>query len=123
MAVIKVHILKISKKLKKYGERLKMEFRDFDELIEEELKNPEFAEGYLQEALDEGGIPLFLLALRHLAQAKIGFSQLSEETGLEPESLYQSLSENGNPQLATIEKVLESLGMKLKIVIEQSLAS
>ncbi len=93
-----------------------MEFRDFDELIEEELKNPEFAESYLQEALDEGGIPLFLLALRHLAQAKIGFSQLSEETGLEPESLYQSLSENGNPQLATIEKVLESLGMKLKIV-------
>lgn len=95
-----------------------MKFCDFDRLVEEELKNPEFAENYLQEALDEGGISLFLLALRHLVQAKIGFSQLSEATGLGQESLDKSLSENGNPQLATIETVLKSLGMKLKIVAE-----
>ena len=59
----------VFKKRKKYGRRMK--FRNFDELIEKELKNPEFAEGYLQEALEEGGIPLFLLDVRHLVQANI----------------------------------------------------
>ena len=93
-----------------------MKFRDFDDLIEQELTNPEFAQGYLQEALDEGGIPLFLLALRHLVQAQKGFSQLAQETGMGRESLYKSLSENGNPQLTTIDKVLQSVGMKLSVV-------
>jgi probable addiction module antidote protein len=93
-----------------------MKFHDFDNIIEQELTDPQFAQGYLQEALDEGGIPLFLLALRHLVQAQQGFSNLAQETGLGRESLYKSLSENGNPQLVTIDKVLKSLGMKISIV-------
>jgi DNA-binding phage protein len=45
-----------------------MTLRNFEEFIEEELQNPEFASTYLQESLEEGGIPLFLIALRQIVQ-------------------------------------------------------
>lgn len=93
-----------------------MTLRNFDEFIEEELQNPEFASTYLQESLEEGGIPLFLIALRQIVQANSGLTKVAQETGLGRESLYKTLSEQGNPHLLTIEKVLKSIGMKITII-------
>lgn len=93
-----------------------MILRDFDELIEEELLDPEFASGYLQDALEEGGIPLFLLALRHFIKVKKGFSQVEKEIGLETETLDKICSENNDYSLNTIEKILRALGLKFSIV-------
>ena len=42
-----------------------------------------------------------------------GMSSVARETGLGRESLYKSLSEHGNPELATLLKVVRSLGLKL----------
>jgi probable addiction module antidote protein len=74
-----------------------MTLRNFDEFIEEELQNPEFAATYLQESLEEGGIPLFLIALRQIVQTQKGLTKVAQETGLGRESLYKTLSEQGNP--------------------------
>ncbi|GBF82218.1 addiction module antidote protein [Aphanothece sacrum] len=92
-----------------------MKLRNFDEFIEEELQDSEFASAYLQEALEEGGIPLFLIALKQIVQAKKGLTNVAQETGLGIENLNKNLSEQGNPHLLTIEKVLKSIGMKLTI--------
>src|SRR5215831_14188425 len=43
-----------------------------------------------------------------------GMSQIARETGLARESLYRSLDANGNPEFATVLKVLSSIGLRLE---------
>ena len=47
-------------------------------------------------------------------------SSIAESTGLGRESLYKSLSEDGNPEFATVLKVVEALGLKLTAVPSDS---
>ena len=93
--------------------------RNFDDFIMEELNNPEFVSDYLQDALDEGGIPLFLITLRQVVQHQKGLTTVAQETGLGRESLYKTLSEQGNPHLSTIEKILKTVGMKITVIPNQ----
>lgn len=51
-------------------------------------------------------------ALGTLAKTR-GMSRVSKETGLARESLYRALSSGGNPEFATVLKVLASLGFRL----------
>jgi probable addiction module antidote protein len=69
---------------------------------------------YLEAALEEGDAALVAAAIGDIARAK-GMSQLAKDTGLGRESLYKSLSENGNPELATVLKVLQSLNLRLHV--------
>lgn len=53
--------------------------------------------------------------------AKIhGMSTVAKETGLARESLYRALSSEGNPEFATVLKVLSSLGLRLSAVPAQT---
>lgn len=74
--------------------------------------------GYLEEAMkiaQEDGNPSFLtVALGTVARAR-GMSQIAKDAGLSRESLYKALGAEGNPEFATILKVLQALGMKLSI--------
>src|SRR3972149_2498439 len=67
---------------------------------------------YLEAALEEGDAALFTAALGDVARAK-GMTEIARKTGLGRESLYKALSPNGNPEFATVLKVVESLGLKL----------
>lgn len=67
---------------------------------------------YLEAALEEGDAALFSAALGDVARAK-GMSEIARATGLGRESLYKALSPEGNPEFATVLKVLRSLGLKL----------
>ena len=57
------------------------------------------------------------MALRQVIQANDGMTKLSADIDVSRESLYKSLSENGNPNFATVSMVLASLGMKFSIAI------
>jgi probable addiction module antidote protein len=96
-----------------------MKLKDISETFETDLRDPEFVQVYLEEALQDG-VPNFLLALRYVVQANKGMTAIAQETDLGRESLYKTLSEAGNPNFATIEKILKSLGMKLTIAYEQA---
>jgi probable addiction module antidote protein len=78
----------------------------------EYLKSAEDMAAYLEAALEEQDPALFAAALGDVAQAK-GMSQIAREAGLGRESLYKALSADGNPEFATVLKVLRSLGLKL----------
>jgi probable addiction module antidote protein len=67
---------------------------------------------YLEAALEEGDPALFAAALGDVARAK-GMSKIASATGLGRESLYKALSPDGNPEFATVLKVLHSIGVKL----------
>ena len=48
-------------------------------------------------------------------QKSRGMTDIARRAGLGRESLYKALSPNGNPELATVIKVMEALGLKLHV--------
>ena len=52
--------------------------------------------------------------LKHVARTK-NLSALARDTGLNRCNLYEALSEDGNPTLATLLKVTRSLGLRLHL--------
>lgn len=78
----------------------------------QQLETEQDMAAYLEAALDEGDPALVAAALGDIARAK-GMTQLARETGLGRESLYKALSATGNPEFATVMKVVAALGLKL----------
>lgn len=69
---------------------------------------------YLNAALEDGNPAILQAALGDVAKAR-GMSTIARQAGLGRESLYKSLSLEGNPSWATITKVLAALGLELEI--------
>ena len=67
---------------------------------------------YLEAALEDGDAALVATTLGDIARAK-GMTEIARKTGLGRESLYKALSPEGNPEFATILKVVRSLGLSL----------
>ncbi len=98
-----------------------MKSRNHDDAVIEMLRNdPDFATEYLKVAFEEmdedGGEAAFLMALRHIVEARGGMTQLAEKTGLSRESLYRSLSPKGNPTLRTMKQVIHATGLKFSAI-------
>jgi probable addiction module antidote protein len=55
-------------------------------------------------------------AVGDIARAK-GMTQVAKDAGLSRESLYRALSQEGNPSLSTILKVLAAVGLKLSVSV------
>ena len=69
---------------------------------------------YLEAVLDEGDPSLLAAALGDVARAK-GMTHIARKAGLGRESLYKALSLGGNPEFATVQKVIRALGLRLRI--------
>ena len=94
-----------------------MVLRDFNETFAYELRDPEFAAGYLQACLEHETVDAFLIALRDVAKANGGMTRLAEDTPLGRESLYKTLSVQGNLEFRTLNAILSALGMRFSIVV------
>ena len=68
---------------------------------------------YLNVALEEGDLSLILATLGDIARVR-RMALVAQETGLGRESLYKSLSPNGNPEFATVLKVVRALNFRLQ---------
>ena len=77
------------------------------------LKTKEDMAAYLEAALEDGDPALVVAALGDIARSK-GMTHIARETGLGRESLYKSLSSEGNPEFATVLKVIQALGLRLR---------
>lgn len=84
----------------------------------EDLADPDEAAAYLNAALKDGDQEVFLLALRHVTEAR-GMSQIARQSRLNRESLYRMLSPSGNPQLASLNALLRTVGLRLAVEVEQ----
>lgn len=78
----------------------------------EHLKTEEEMILYLEACLEDGDAALIAHALGVIAKAR-GMTQLARDTGLSRESLYKALSGEGNPEFATVMKVVKALGFQL----------
>ncbi len=75
----------------------------------EQLQDPATAAEYLNEARKDSRAS-FLKGLRNVAESR-RMSVVAEDAGLNRESLYRALSEEGNPRLDTYDSVLDALGL------------
>ena len=80
--------------------------------VAEYLETEEDMAAYLQAAFEDGDPALVIHALGNIARAR-GMSQIARDTGLRRESLYKALSPEGNPEFATVLKVVQALGITL----------
>ena len=79
----------------------------------EHLETEEDIAAYLNVALEDGDLGLIMATLGDIARAR-RLVLVAQETGLGRESLYKSLSADGNPEFATVLKVVRALGLRLQ---------
>jgi probable addiction module antidote protein len=90
--------------------------RPYKETSNKLLSDPEVAAMYLEECLADGNMELFKVALKNVADARLGgMTMLAEETNLGRESLYKSLAKKGNPKLETLTRILSAMGLRFSI--------
>ena len=79
------------------------------------LKDSANAAAYVEAALEEKAAAGLMQALRNVAEAHGGIARIAEETGLNREALYRTLSRSGNPQLNSLNAILGATGLRLSV--------
>lgn len=80
----------------------------------ESLKGPEEAAAYVEAVLELDDSAALLLALRQVAKAH-GMAEVARRADVGEKSLFRALSENGNPTITTLHKVLHAVGLRLSV--------
>jgi probable addiction module antidote protein len=80
-------------------------------------RDRKLAAAYLDEVLTDGDQKELMLALRRLSEAFGGVSVLAQHAGLNPTTLYRTLSVDGNPELRTLRALLQAMGLRLSVSV------
>jgi hypothetical protein len=87
-------------------------------------KNPDFAEGFLQEGINlllEGDVETGKAILRDYIKGTVGFEKLGKAIGTQPKSLIRMFGPRGNPQARNLFNVIGYLqkqaGIELHVAI------
>ena len=80
----------------------------------EHINTKEDVTAYLEAALEENDTALLLTVIGDIARSK-GMTQIAKDLNLARESLYRSLSQDGNPSFGTVVNVLDNLGYQLSV--------
>lgn len=78
------------------------------------IETPDDAAVFLTDALESGDIGVIAEALGAVARSR-GMTDVAKAAGVSRESLYKSLSGDGNPALGTVVKVVDALGLRLTV--------
>ncbi|TSD90113.1 putative addiction module antidote protein [Mycobacterium sp. KBS0706] len=76
------------------------------------LDTPDTQAEYLTAAFETGDPGFIAEAIGTVARAR-GMTQIARDAGLSRESLYRTLSSGGNPELGTVMRVLQAMGLRL----------
>ena len=80
----------------------------------ETLNSPADIAAYLDAYLEDGSPEELLRAVSTIARSR-GMTELARQTGISREALYRAFSDNGNPTLDTLLRVLKALGVRLAV--------
>ena len=97
--------------------KAKLKTKPFDPA--EYLDSPKALAAYVTEALETGDPAFVADALGVIARAR-GMSEIAREAGVSRESLYRSLSADGNPEFGTVMRVAQALGLRLSVTPDKA---
>ena len=93
-----------------------MKMRTFREVLNEDLaSDPKLCAAYIRVAAEEGDPALLAAAIGNVIKARGGISKLAREAKLNRPNLQRVLTGKGNPSLAQIALVLDTLGLALDV--------
>jgi probable addiction module antidote protein len=78
------------------------------------LTDPDEAAAYLDAVMELKDPTALLTALRTVAAAH-GMAVVARRADVGDKTLFRALGENGNPTLATLQKVLHAVGLRLSV--------
>jgi len=81
------------------------------------IKTGEDVVAYLDAALQENDTELALCVIGAIARSE-GMTQIARELNVARESLYRSLSGEGNPSFHTVLRVLDVLGYRISLKVK-----
>lgn len=114
---------KLSKKraLNRRGKSRRSRSREHEEAtIESFRRDPEFAALHLNAVLADGDQEELMLTLRRMSAAFGGVTELAGQAGLNPTTLYRTLSSQGNPELRSLRSLLGAMGLRLAVAPKDS---
>jgi probable addiction module antidote protein len=88
--------------------------KSYDESLAAELSDPSEAAAYLDAVMELEDPAALVVALRQVAKAH-GMAEVARRADVGDKTLFRSLGENGNPTLATLQKVLHAVGLRLSV--------
>ena len=97
----------------KTAAKKKVTFKKYD--AAEYIKDKETAIAFLEVALEENDPDFLLRAIDNIARSK-GMTQIAKEMKLSRRGLYKSFAPDGNPSFRTMFKLIDLLGLQIKLV-------
>ena len=89
----------------------------YEEKLAEELKDPEFARGFLRTLMEgDDGLPL-IDALRHTIR-RMGVKEFSEISGIHEKSISRMLSSKKISKIETLDKYCAPFGLMVGVYLE-----
>lgn len=82
--------------------------------IEDSLKTPEDRAAYIEAAMEENDPEFMTIALGDVAKAE-GMSKVARKAKVTRENLYRAFAPGGNPTIATMMRVLNALGLTIRV--------
>ena len=89
--------------------------QSFDDYLTTTLTDPMESAAYIEAVMELDDPAALLVALRHVAKAH-GMAEVARRADMGDKTLFRALSEQGNPTLSTVHKVLHAVGLRLSVV-------
>lgn len=86
-----------------------MKLKDFCETFKDDLTDLEFVVGYLEDALEEGGVSLFIDALEDIVRVQQKDSN---------NQLFSEVLNHPSPEMSLVFEVLNSLGLSFNLKVK-----
>jgi len=107
--------VKVTKTRKPVKTGKKVTFADYDPA--EYITTKERVIAFLEEALEENDPDFLLETIGHIARSK-GMAQIAKELNVDRVGLYKSLAPDGNPSFKTVFRLIDLLGLQLKVELK-----
>lgn len=98
----------------------KRQYREFKDTIQQELRNPEFAIAYLNDALNSEDKKAFLIALKDVIEARGDITGFAKAAHTPRQSIYRMLSEEGNPTYENLTSIFNAMGLQMNLSLKTS---
>ena len=80
----------------------------------EVINSKEAVKAFLEFAIEENDPDFLLRTVGHIARSK-GMAKIARELNLDRKGLYKALAPDGNPSFKTVFKLLDLLGLQVRI--------
>ena len=92
----------------------KKNYEIWEDYLDEELRDPEMAAAYLNEAFADKDRSVFLVALMDVIRAQNKkVAVVAKKTNLNRQSLHRMLSKSGNPRWDNLSALFDTLGIQV----------